>query len=44
MIAVSNSTPIIALSKIEKLHLLKDYFKEIYIPEAVYEEVVIRGW
>jgi len=40
---VSNSTPLIALSRINKLELLKEYFTEIYIPEEVYTEVVKRG-
>lgn len=43
MIAVSNSTPLIALSKIDRLDLLHDFFQEIYIPEEVYDEVVRRG-
>jgi uncharacterized protein len=43
MIAVSNSTPLIALSKIDRLDLLKEYFSEIYIPEEVFDEVVRRG-
>jgi len=40
---VSNSTPLIALSRINKLELLKEYFTEIYILEEVYREVVERG-
>lgn len=40
---VSNSTPLIALSRIDKLDLLKQYFSEITIPEAVYHEVVVAG-
>lgn len=43
MIAISNSTPLIALAKINQLQLLKDYFGEILIPEEVYDEVVRRG-
>lgn len=43
MIAVSNSTPLIALSKIGRLDLLRDYFDEVLIPEEVYDEVVRRG-
>jgi len=43
MIAVSNSTPLIALAKINRLDILKDYFGKIYIPEEVYDEVVRRG-
>jgi len=43
MIAVSNSTPLIALARIQRLELLHDFFQEIYIPEEVYDEVVRRG-
>jgi predicted nucleic acid-binding protein len=43
MVVVSNSTPLIALSKIGVFDLLKDYFGEIMIPNEVYEEVVTRG-
>jgi predicted nucleic acid-binding protein len=39
---VSNTTPIISLSSIEKLDILKDLFKEIIIPEAVYKEIKAR--
>ena len=40
---VSNSTPLIALLHIDKIDLLKQYFSEIIIPEAVYHEVVVTG-
>jgi len=43
MIVVCNSTPLIALAKINRLRLLKDFFSEISIPEEVYDEVVRRG-
>jgi predicted nucleic acid-binding protein len=43
MTVVSDSTPLIALAKINRLDLLKDFFGEIYIPEEVYDEVVRRG-
>ncbi|MDO9517968.1 MAG: DUF3368 domain-containing protein [Methanosarcinaceae archaeon] len=43
MTTVSNSTPLIALSKIGKIELLREYFGQIYIPKAVYEEVVVNG-
>ena len=43
MIVVSNSTPLIALSRIKKFNLLKEYFWEISIPKEVFDEVVIRG-
>jgi predicted nucleic acid-binding protein len=43
MVAVANSTPLIALSKIGLFGLLKEYFDEVIIPNEVYEEVVTRG-
>jgi predicted nucleic acid-binding protein len=43
MIVVTNSTPIISLAKINKLHLLRDIFGEIYVPNAVYKEVALKG-
>ena len=43
MIFVSNSTPLIALSRINKFSLLREYFGEIHIPEEVFDEVVTRG-
>ena len=43
MIVVSNSSVLIALSTIQKLDLLKENFKKVYIPEAVWNEVVVRG-
>lgn len=43
MKVVANSTPLIALSKIGQLNLLRDYFKQILIPKEVFDEVVTRG-
>jgi len=40
---VSNSTPLTALSRIRRLHLLRELFSEVTIPAAVYDEVVIAG-
>ncbi|RZN32655.1 MAG: DUF3368 domain-containing protein [Methanosarcinales archaeon] len=43
MVVVCNSTPLIALSRIGKLELLREYFSEVYVPGEVYDEVVTRG-
>lgn len=37
---VSNSTPLIALSRINELDLLRIIFGTIIVPGAVYDEVV----
>lgn len=39
MIVVSDTTPIISLLKCQRLEILKELFKEIVIPEAVYNEL-----
>jgi predicted nucleic acid-binding protein len=36
---VSNTTPIISLLKIGRLEILKDLYKEIYIPQEVFSEI-----
>jgi predicted nucleic acid-binding protein len=43
MKVVTNSTPLIELSKINRLDLLRDVYGTILIPEEVYVEVVIDG-
>lgn len=40
---IVNSTPIISLCLIEKLHLLKDLYGNIVIPEAVLKEVSVKA-
>ena len=40
---VTNSTPLIELSKINRLDLLRDVYGTILIPEEVYVEVVTDG-
>ena len=40
---VSNSTPIIALAKINRIDMLRELFGTITIPEAVYDEVSDDG-
>ena len=42
MIVISNSSPIIALSRCQQLHLFKELFGRIFIPHAVYEETVLE--
>ncbi|WP_126428801.1 hypothetical protein [Brevibacillus marinus] len=36
---ISNSSPIVGLSILGKLSLLKELFDEVFIPEAVYQEI-----
>lgn len=43
MRVVSDSTPLIHLAKIGRLELLREFFGEIIIPEAVYRECVLEG-
>ncbi|MFZ5516885.1 MAG: DUF3368 domain-containing protein [Candidatus Zhuqueibacterota bacterium] len=43
MIVVSNASPIINLAAIDRLHILKDLFEKIIIPDAVFEEIAIKG-
>lgn len=40
---IINSSPLIFLSKIGKLYLLKELFDEILIPSSVFNETVTRG-
>jgi len=40
---VANAGPLIHLARINKLHLLQDLFKEVYIPEAVKNETLNKG-
>lgn len=40
---VSNSSPLIHLSQIGRLSLLREFFGELLIPPAVYREVVVEG-
>lgn len=41
--AVSNSTPLIYLAKINKLKLFRELFHKVFIPESVYIETVVKG-
>ncbi|MBQ9661958.1 MAG: DUF3368 domain-containing protein [Oscillospiraceae bacterium] len=40
---IVNSTPLIALCKIDRLELLKELYGEITIPEAVFHEVTAKN-
>ncbi|MEW6095286.1 MAG: DUF3368 domain-containing protein [bacterium] len=40
---VTNATILIGLSKIKRFNLLKEIFKEVIIPESIYNEVIIEG-
>jgi len=40
---VSNSSALINLARIGKLELLEDLYGEVCIPEAVWQEAVVKG-
>ena len=43
MIVVSNSSPLIALARIDRLDLLASFYKRILIPTEVHHEVTVAG-
>jgi predicted nucleic acid-binding protein len=43
MRVVSDTSPVINLARIEKLHLLPDLFSEVVLPYAVFHEIVVQG-
>lgn len=43
MIVITNSSPLMALAKLGLLHLLGRIYGKVEMPEAVYDEVVLRG-
>ncbi len=43
MIVVSDASAIIALPTINHLHILRELYAEIIIPQAVYQEIVVLG-
>ncbi|MBI3944033.1 MAG: DUF3368 domain-containing protein [Chloroflexi bacterium] len=43
MIVISNTTPLIGLATIRRFDVLQQLFKELCIPQAVYNETVIAG-
>jgi len=40
---VSNSTPLIYLAKVGRLRLIRDVYGKVWIPVAVFDEMVTRG-
>lgn len=42
MIVISDTTPLISLIKIESLDILEKMYKEVIIPKAVYDELIIN--
>lgn len=40
---ISNSSPLINLSKIEKLDLIEKLYSKVFIPHAVFEELILQG-
>ncbi len=38
---VSNTTPILSLLKLNRLDFLQKFYKQIYIPAAVYKEIEV---
>lgn len=40
---VSNSSPLINLARINKLDILRQLYGELLVPEAVWQEVVVKG-
>jgi predicted nucleic acid-binding protein len=43
MIIVCDSSPLFALAICDKLHLLEQMYDTVFIPEAVYNEVIVSG-
>jgi predicted nucleic acid-binding protein len=43
MVAISNSSPLILYARIGRLELLRDVFTQIFVPQAVYDEIVVAG-
>jgi predicted nucleic acid-binding protein len=42
-IVVSDASPLINLARVEQFELLAAFYDQVIIPQAVYDEVVVRG-
>lgn len=42
-LVVADSSPIISFARAKKLRLIQGVYKNIIIPPAVYDEIVVRG-
>lgn len=43
IVIVSNASPLINLARIGKLELLRQLYGELSVPEAVWQEIVVKG-
>jgi predicted nucleic acid-binding protein len=43
IVVVSNASPLINLARIGKLDLLRQLYEELSVPEAVWQEIVVKG-
>jgi len=43
MNTISDSSPLILLSKLKRIELLRELYEEVWIPDEVYNEVVVKG-
>jgi len=42
-VVISDASPLINLARVEQLDLLAAFYGQVIIPQAVYDEVVVRG-
>lgn len=42
-IVISNTTPIICLSIVDQLELLKNFYGKIFVPQAIHNEIIAGG-
>jgi predicted nucleic acid-binding protein len=43
-VVLVDAGPLIALGKLNRLHLLAELYETVHVPQAVYQEAVIEGW